>query len=299
VNNILKDFDEIEDINKFRTIQGFYKGKPTLFGFADEYVVKKYTNNIIDPNIGKKREVAASEYFAVKYNIKVGDIIKVLTPEGLFSFKVREIFKSYSSTMGFLIFDRYWLKKLWHKDDTTQLNIYLKKGASSREFIKKLKLRLPSSIAIDIYDNKRLKMRVLEIFDRTFAITYAIQIIAFIISLIGMINTIFTIILEKSRSISILRYIGCSYNKIKSIFMCSASIVGFAGIFLGFILGSLISFIMIKVINIISFGWSIDIFVPYHSIIGLLFLLYIAIIASVFIPVSYIKKIDVKKSINI
>jgi len=73
-----------------------------------------------------------------------------------------------SSTLGFLIFDRYWLKKLWHKDDTTQLNIYLKKGASSSEFIKKLKSRLPSTVAIDIYDNNRLKMRVLEIFDRTF-----------------------------------------------------------------------------------------------------------------------------------
>jgi putative ABC transport system permease protein len=298
VNDILKDFKEIEDVNQFRTLQGFYEGKPTLFGFANEYVVKKYTKNIIDPDIGKKKEVAASEYFAIKYNIKIGDIIKIATPEGTVAFRVREIFKTYSSTMGFLIFDRYWLEKLWHKDDTTQLNIYLKKGASSSEFIKKLESRLPSSVAIDIYDNNRLKVRVLEIFDRTFAITYAIQIIAFIISLIGMINTIFTIILEKSHNISILRYIGCSYNKIKSIFMCSASIVGLAGIFLGFILGGLISFIMIKIINIISFGWLIDIFIPYSSIAGLLVLLYITIIASVFIPVSYIKKINVKKSIN-
>ena len=78
--------------------------------------------------------------------------------------------------------------------------------------------------------------------------------------------------------------------------MCSASVVGFAGIFLGFILGGLISFIMIKIINIISFGWSIDIFIPYTSITGLLFLLYITIITSVFIPVSYIKKIDIKFS---
>jgi putative ABC transport system permease protein len=299
INNILEDFEEIEDINRFRTLQGFYRGKPTLFGFADEYIVKKYTKNIIDPDIGKKKEVAASEYFAIKYNIKVGDTINVKTPEGTIGFKVREIFKSYSSTMGFLIFDRYWLEKLWHKNDATQLNIYLKKGVSSSKFIAKLKAKLPPSIAIDIYDNIRLKKRVLEIFDRTFAITYAIQIIAFIISLIGMINTIFTIILEKSRNISILRYIGCSYNKIKTIFMCSASIVGLSGILLGFILGGLISFIMIKIINIISFGWSIDIFIPYSSIAGLLFLLYITIILSIFIPVSYIKKINVKKSINI
>ena len=295
VNNILKDFNEIDGINRFRTLQGFYNGKPTIFGFADESVVKKYTKNIIDPNIGKRQELAASEYFATKYDVKVGDFIVVQTPEGPFKFKVREIFKSYSSTMGFLIFDRYWLKKLWHIDDATQLNIYLKKNVSADEFIEKLKSKLPPELSVDIYNNKRLKERILEIFDRTFAITYAIQIIAFIISLIGMINTIFTIIIEKSKNISILRYIGCSYRKIKSIFLCSASIVGFLGIFLGLILGSLISFIMIKIINTISFGWSINIFIPYFSITCLLFLLYITIVISVFIPVSYIKKIDVKK----
>lgn len=299
VINVLKDFTEIDSINRFRTLQGFYNGKPTLFGFANESVVKKHTHNIIDPYIGKRQEVAASEYFATKYKINVGDFIVVHTPEGPFKFKVREIFKSYSSTLGFLIFDRYWLKKLWHIDDATQLNIYLKENIPANEFIEKLKSKLPPALSVDIYDNKRLKARILEIFDRTFAITYAIQIIAFIISLIGMINTIFTIIIEKSKNISILRYIGCSHKKIKSIFLCSASIVGFSGIFLGLILGSIISFIMIKTINTISFGWAINISIPYFSITYLLFILYITIIVSVFIPVAYIKKIDIKKSISL
>ncbi|MDY6822027.1 MAG: FtsX-like permease family protein, partial [Deferribacterota bacterium] len=295
---ILEDFDEVEDVNKFRVLRGYYRDRPVLLGFGNEDIVKKHTDHVINLGIRKKKELAASEYFRIKYGIEVGDYMNISTPMGKIRFRVREIFKSYSTTTGFLVFDRYWLKKLWSLDDATQLNIYLKKGASTKEFIDKLKSNIPKNLNVDIYDNKSLKKRVLQIFDRTFAITYAIQIIAFIISLIGMINTIFTVIVEKFRSISILRYIGCSYKKIKLIFITSASVVGFAGIIIGALLGAIISFIMIKIVNIVSFGWTIDIFIPFISILGLLFLLYVTIIISVFLPISYIKKIDVKESIN-
>jgi len=43
---------------------------------------------------GKKRKWLHQNYFAIKYNIKIGDIIKIATPEGTTGFRVREIFKT-------------------------------------------------------------------------------------------------------------------------------------------------------------------------------------------------------------
>jgi putative ABC transport system permease protein len=292
----IKSVKGVEDINPFRAIPIRYRDKNTILGFSDEKIVKKYENGISSYEITKS--VAVSEYFKIKYNLKEGDNITIKTPKGDETFFIREIFTSYSTTNGIILMDKSFQEKFWGTNDFTQLSIFLKKGYRTDDIIEQIKEKLGGNLLLDIYDNNVLKKKVLNIFDKTFQITYAIQIIALIISLLGVANMLYAVALEKRREISILKYLGADNFLLLKIFIVSSSIIGLAGIFYGLLLGGMLSFIIVKIVNTVSFGWSITFYIKSVKLFFTLFILFLFVILSGCLPIKTIKQTDPKRYIS-
>lgn len=295
IRNSLSKIASIENINYFRVFPGKYQNRSVLFGFGDVNTVARYRKTAVtDINLNS---VAVSEFIEIKYGIKPGDIIEITTPGGKKRFPVREVFTSYSTTGGFIIFDRSVLKKYWDEDKFNQVSIFLKKG----EDLQKSKLLIKETLnnnLISITDREQLKNQILEIFDKTFLITYGIQMVAFIISLIGVISTIIASVYEKKREISILNFLGTTRKDFKSIFSGISLFIGCSGVFLGIILGGFLSILLIQVVNRISFGWSIKIFIPLPGIIFVSVFLLLIIVLIGNLSSYLVKIVDSKKNIS-
>jgi len=292
----IKDIDGIAALNPFMAMQGKFRGRDVIYGFGDEKVVKKYNDNIENYNI--TRTTAVSEYLKIKYGIEKGDDILIDTPAGRKKFKVREVFTSYSTTQGFIILDKSFQKKYWGSSAFTQLSVFLKKDADTEKVIKKIKEKLEGAYTLDILNNNVLRQKVMGIFNNSFQITYAIQLTALIISLLGVANMLYAVALERKREISILKYLGADNKFLTKIYMISAGFIGFCGIIYGVILGFILSFITIKVVNTISFGWSISIHLNAVKIFITLMILLIFVILAGILPLKTIKQTDPKKSVS-
>jgi len=294
--SIIKNLDEVEALNPFTAMQGTFMGEDVIYGFGDEKVVKRYNDNIENHNV--TNTVAVSEYLKIKYGIEKGDEILIDTPAGQKKFKVREVFTSYSTTQGFIILDKSFQEQYWGSTASTQLSIFLKKGVDTEKVIEKIREDLGGKYTLDILNNNILRQKVMGIFNNSFQITYAIQLTALIISLLGVANMLYAVALERKREISILKYLGANNKFLTKIYMISAGFIGFCGIIYGVILGFILSFIIIKVVNTISFGWSIGIHLDVLNIsVTLVFLLIFVIIAGI-LPLKTIKQTDPKKSIS-
>jgi len=307
VSTILKDYPEVSGVDKFRALQSEFFGKRIVAGFADiavkrEYARKRYFEKGYDEILAEmengKKVAGISEYLSVKYGIKKGDTIKLNTPRGESEFTVNDIFSSYSTTSGFVFLDKKWLREYWDLDDATQLSIYVKDGVDVNEFIYKLKSRLLPDYSLEIMNNLELREKIMNIFNSSFAITYAIELIAIIVSLIGVINTLLALVFERKREISIIRYLGGSWRQIQQNMILSAGIVGITGIFLGTLLGPLMSIIFINVVNKISFGWEIHFKIPVTYLISITTLLFCATILAGLLPSKIARKIDPKRFIS-
>ncbi len=311
-DNVLKTIQglpEVEDIYKFRALQVKVKDSNAIAGFTNTEVMKKYfrleyldrkdREKALD-QLKENQEVAISEYLRKMYGFKRGDKITLDTLEGKKDFTVNGVFLSYSTTSGLLIMDRKWLKKYWKLDDVTQLSLFLKKGVNSKDFEKKLKDLFISNgnYSLEILNNKEIRKKIFKIFDRSFAITYAIEFIAIVISLIGIANTLLAFVIERKREISIIRYLGGSWKQIRGVLILSAGISAVSGIFLGVILGLLISIIFIKVVNQISFGWIVNYQIPFLFLFLLTIILFISTTLAGFFPSTIAKKIDPKRFIS-
>jgi putative ABC transport system permease protein len=305
ISSIIKSFPEVKGIDRFRTLHLDFRGRKIVAGFADISAQMLYAPRRHDSEIKKRDEelldqqqVSISNYLSIRYGLKPGDRIELSTPQGIRSFTIYSTFSSYSTTSGFMYLDRNWLKKYWGLDDATQIAVYLNSGVDMDSFIAKLREALSRRYSVEVMNNRELRQKVLAIFNKSFAITYAIEMISIVVSLIGVVNTMLALVLERKREISIIRYLGGSWKQIQRMLVLSAGVVGISGIAMGALIGPVMSGIFINVINKISFGWEIHFSVPVIYLTAVVLILLLTTFASGLIPARVARRLDPKKFIS-
>jgi len=294
----------VSAVGRYRALQIDFHGTKIVAGFGNSGLLWKHRASVSTEErarlqrLGQYREVAISDYLKVKYGLKKGDTIELRTPKGNIAFTVNNTSISYSTMSGFLYMDRKWLKEYWGLDDATQLSVYLVNRGETREFVQDIEKKLKARYALNITDNNEFRRAILKVFDRSFAITDAIELIGIVISLIGVVNALLILVLEKKREISILRYLGATWRHIRQMTVLSAGIVGSTGIVLGVIMGSAISIVITHVINRISFGWEVSLQFPFFPLALLMALLFSITVAAGLVPSYIAKRIDPKAFIS-
>ena len=114
-----------------------------------------------------------------------------------------------------------------------------------------------------IYTNRALRTEVLRVFDSTFAITYALEIVAVVVAMLGVTATLLTLVLERRRDLSMLRLIGGARRQVERVVVIEAAVIGAASQAIALVVGLILSLILVYVINVQSFGWTIQFRVPY------------------------------------
>ena len=131
--------------------------------------------------------------------------------------------------------------------------------------------------------NRELRDEILRIFDQTFAIANALKVIAFIVAILGIINSMLALVIERDRDIGILRAIGTFKGQIRKMTLVEAQLMAVVSFVLGALSGIFLSMVLIYVINKQSFGWTIQFFpVPSVFIQSLVLVLVASFLAGLF-----------------
>jgi putative ABC transport system permease protein len=302
----VKSYPEVAGVDKFRGMQLDLFGKKVIAGFADieikrAFLHRKYNDRgyerILKEMEGTEQVAGISDYLSIQYGLKKGDMVALRSPTGSVAFRINDIFSSYATTAGFIYIDRKWLKKYWGIDDATQVSVYLKEKSDPDQFIHKLRANL-AGYSLEIMNNQDLRNKIFDIFNKTFAITYAIEFISILVSLIGVINTLLALVIERKREISIMRYMGGSWKQIQQSLMLSSGILGITGIVMGTLLGPLMSIILIRVVNKISFGWEIHFRMPFFALSVVMLIVFVTTLLAGLLPSKVAQKIETRRFIS-
>src|SRR3989449_904148 len=117
--------------------------------------------------------------------------------------------------------------------------------------------RLQGDPPVMILTNGELKREVLRIFDQTFAITYALEVIAVTVALLGIANTLLAGILERQRQLAVLRTIGGTPAQVGRLILWESGLLGLAGTVLGAAAGPVLSLPFVGVIHKKAFGLTL------------------------------------------
>ena len=134
-----------------------------------------------------------------------------------------------------------------------------------------------------IAPNATLRKVSIEIFDRTFAITWALEAVAIIVAMLGAANSLLALVLDRRRELGLLRYLGASGPQIRRMILTEAAFLGALALLLGLALGFALSLLLIFVVNKQSFGWTIQFHPPWALLAGALTLVWcVTVIAGLY-----------------
>lgn len=134
---------------------------------------------------------------------------------------------------------------------------------------------LPFGEALVFWQPNEIRSLSLKIFDRSFAVTYLLEIIAVLVGLLGVAASFSAQVLTRKKEFGILRHMGLTRRQIIRMLTLEGSFLTSFGITIGFILGGSISLILIFIVNPQSFHWTMQLHIPWSwlalMIISLLF----------------------------
>jgi putative ABC transport system permease protein len=166
-----------------------------------------------------------------------------------------------------IVIERKIYQSLWKDETIHSAGIYLQEGVSLEAFKEILRKRYSKPYKLFLASHRELRNEVLKIFDQTFAITYSLELIAIIVAILGIINSLNALIIERRRDIGILKAVGGSRRQTEKTILIEAGMIGFFSLILGLLCGFLLSLLLIYVINKQSFGWTIQFSIPLWSLI--------------------------------
>lgn len=262
---------QVAAVDRFTSFAIDYQGRRVLLGSGDFAVLLDRAGLLFKaPRQGRSAMRAAigedaavvSETFALRHRKTVGDRLVLNTPRGRRAFEVAAVYFDYSSDQGIVILDRSTFRKYYGDRPPRSLAVYLKEGLDPEQVRSQILAGLPSESRVFLHTNASLKTEVLRIFDNTFTITYALEIIAVAVAILGVATTLITLILDRKPELAVLRWTGAEQRQIRKMVVMEAVLLGAVSQGLGVAAGILLSLILVFVINVQSFGWTIQFHLP-------------------------------------
>jgi putative ABC transport system permease protein len=262
---------QVASLDRFRQVDLVYEGNLAVLGAGSFDVVltqgsllfKSPANarDLLGQAIGQDT-VIVSEPFATRYGKRDGDTIDIPTPQGTRPFRIVAVYYDYASDRGAAIMDRGTFRKYFGDLQPSGVAAYLKPGADPEVVRGEMLAMLDEGHRAFIYSNRTLRNEVLVVFDSTFAITYALELIAIVVAMLGVAGTLLTLVLERRRELSLLRLTGADRRQVRRMVIIEAALIGAVSQGIGLVVGFALSLVLIYVINVQSFGWTIQFHLP-------------------------------------
>jgi len=221
------------------------------------------------PRAGEPPPLWASEAMVDLYGYAVGKVVELPLAGKLQRFTVAGIWRDYARQHGSVIIERKLYMAYSGDRNANDAALYLAPGANPAAIEQAIRASVPGAANLEFGSPGTIRARSLHVFDRTFAVTYALEAVAVLIGLFGLSSSFGALVLARSREFGMLRHVGMTRSQIGVMLAAEGALVSALGLALGLALGWVISLVLIHVVNRQSFHWSMEL----HSPWGLLALL--------------------------
>jgi putative ABC transport system permease protein len=187
-----------------------------------------------------------------------GGMVTLYTSDGPRDFPVVGIYYDYVTSGGTVSLSLDTYRKLWRDESLTALAVRLQPGVDVDAVVRGLGDALSHVQRLFVRPNQALRDEALLVFDRTFAITGALQLLATVVAFMGVLSALLSLMLERQRELGILRAVGLTARQLWRLVFLETGLMGMVAGLLAMPTGYTLSFILIYIINRRSFGWTLQ-----------------------------------------
>jgi putative ABC transport system permease protein len=296
----------VAGVDRLRAYEISYDGMPATLASVDlgalrlEHRSNFFSGRATEQVLSQIRNtdaVVVSEPFTYKHRVKAGDIITLSLGASRAAFRIVDVYYDYGSERGSILMGRQTMLRYLPDPAPSNLAIYVAPNSTS-DTVRKEIIDAAASYRVLLFSNRDLRAQAIRIFDRTFAITYALEAVAIIVAVMGIAGALLALVIDRRREIGLLRFLGAATSQVRKQILVEAGLLGLLANFAGLAQGFALSLILIFVINKQSFGWTIRFHWPVAVLLGAISVVYVATVLAGLYPAQVAVKLNPLEAVH-
>ena len=237
--------------------------------------------------------VLISEPYAQKHGLHIGDRIELHTDTGPVTLPVTGVFFDYRSDQGLIVMHRALYNRYWKDRRDTSLGLYLEPKADLHAVRRQVeRIAEEAGQPLIVRSNREIRAASLEVFERTFAITQVLRLLAVGVAFVGILSALMAFQYERRRELAVLRATGLTPGQTGCLMLLQTGFMGLVAGLLSIPLGLAVALALVRVIHLRSFGWTMDLSVSPSSLVYAVVLSLLAALLAGMYPAWQIMKVQ-------
>ena len=264
---------------------------------ADPGALLPLTGAVVRWTPGMPPPIWISEPMVDIYGMQPGAVVELPLAGRAQSFFVAGVWRDYVRQFGAIAMRTSDYQSLTGDQTLTDAAVWLKPGVAASSVIAELRTQIASP-AVEFAEVGEIRQISLRIFDRSFAVTYVLELVAIAIGLIGIGATFSSQAIARTREFGMLRHIGLTRRQILLMLALEGALLTALAIAVGLATGLVLAVVLIEVINPQSFNWTMDFNAPQGLIAALMMALMIAAVATAVLAGRRAVSIDAVRAVS-
>jgi putative ABC transport system permease protein len=291
----------VRQVDAFRMIKVDYENSTPMLLSIDMAQYLKQSTPLMEegrveellPAMQGKPGVLISSNLARRHRLRKGDRIALDTPTGRHEFEVIGVQVDYHSDNGSMVLDRQVYKQLWKDDRVDTFDVTLAPGADPHAVREAIQRRFADQRNIFVLTNQEMRGEILRITGQFWALTYVQVLVATLVAVLGILNSLIISITERQREIGILRALGGERRRVRQAILLEAVCVGCVAAILGTAVGSTMGYYMVGTVGTSITGWVF----PYQFPVGVALALFPGVLGISLLAAWYPSSLALKTSV--
>ena len=201
--------------------------------------------------------VAVSEPFAFRFGVSVGDTLTLPTDRGDRRYPVAGVYYDYGNDLGVVLMDEGPFLQSFRDPGIAGTALTAAPGVAPAALVARVRALAQGRQQVVVRSNRDLRDASLEVFDQTFVVTGVLRLLAVAVAFVGVLSALMALQLERRRELAMLRAQGLTPREVRRMVLAQTGLMGLWAGLLAVPLGLALAAVLVFVVNVRSFGWTL------------------------------------------
>ncbi len=207
-------------------------------------------------------DVLISENLSYRDGLHAGDSLTLATPSGRRAFEVAAVIVDYTLDIGTVVVERSAYERIWHDQLVNSFFVWLD-GRDPAAVAADISARIAPALPVTVMTTGQFKATVSDALNNALRMTYAVQILAIGIAVIGVFNFFLADVEDRRREIGLLRGVALDAGQVTRVLAIEAFIIGAFGGVMAILYAWPVSFMLVTRSTRLISGWRLTFVFPY------------------------------------